>query len=242
MADRGVQSLASVWFTAGQPIRPVGELYQAIFDGPAASTQSVATANISMAMGSDGQTAVRLQLSPGRVDLVLLPQSSPDGPTISLLPDVDLAITQLKGRFEKASHIIGQVLRLALVANIAHPVNSAAAANTLIRDKLGLKIPFADATDLIFQVNRHGPLSTVPDCEMNRIVKWTAEAIQQITFTAGSPFAPSMTSTDVATLMVDVNTVPTGRTFQADQQITIFDELTAEVKRLCADGTFTALT
>lgn len=127
---------------------------------------------------------------------------------------------------------------MALVVNLSYPVASSVSASALIMEKLGLSLPFSDGRDMVFQVNRRGALCSVPGCELNRLIKWTAETHQLITLNAGVPLTPTVISADVATLMVDVNTVPTGgRAFQTDQQIAIFEEMAAEVTRICAAGT-----
>lgn len=77
MTDGGVQSLQAVWFTTGQSIKPVGDLYVAVFGNPAAAIQSAGIN--SMAAGVDGQTAIRLQVSPNRVDLILSAQAPRKG-------------------------------------------------------------------------------------------------------------------------------------------------------------------
>ena len=238
----GVQSLQAVWFTTGQPITtPVGDLYQAVVGRPAAATQNLPVGNLALAMGNVGTNSYRLQIATARIDYFLLPAPPPQagGAHLNLPTNVDLAIDEFLQQIHRGSPLIGEVLRLALVANISHETSDTRESIALISAHTGLTIPFDDAGDLVFQINRRLALRSIAGTEVNRLMKWSVEEVQTIGVMPGS--APSVTRVFLATVTTDINIVPTSHPYPPAEQDAIFDEIAIETKRLCAAKSLGAL-
>jgi hypothetical protein len=137
-----------------------------------------------------------------------------------------------------ASTAIGAVERLALVINSSQEAETAEATSSLVSEIAGLRLPFGDGTDMVFQINRRKSLSLVPGCELNQLMRWSADHIQQIEISSGPPKVQSL---EIATLSVDVNTVPTTRTFPVSEQALIFRDMNAEALRLSQANSVSAL-
>ncbi len=251
MIDVGLQSLQAAWFSSGGPIKcSASELYQSIIGEPAAATQSSTAAGVSVATGAQGPRYLRVQSSPGRIDYFL--SSAPQVPqfmaaearssSFDLLPNVNETIDAFVANCEKGSALVGEAIRIALVASTSQKAESSAAVSKILATRIGLSLPFDDGTDLLFQINRRKQLSSVADVEANRVVKWVGELVQQITIGPIGPDSKTLASGQhLATLSVDLNTVPTGRILSVDEQLLIFKELAVEAKRLSAASTLSAL-
>lgn len=204
------------------------------------SLQSNPAAGASTAIGVDGTSIFRLQMIANRIDL--LENSQPTGTQqISLFSDIPLAIQRFEQRLvsNAAGAAIGTAVRLAIIVNISEEAPSAAQATSVLLPKLGLALPFQDANELIFQVNRPMLLKSIHGIGVNRLMKWQAENVQILTMTAGS--GPIVNSTFLASLSVDINTVVPSRNFTPAEQVSIFQEIADEAKRLCQSNNLEAL-
>lgn len=250
MTDFGLQSLQAVWFTPGGIKASAGDLYQAFHREQAATTQSFTAAGVSIASGTKGSCHLKIQVSPGRIDYVL--ESTPLGVQstqlplaprpLSLLSDIGTTVDEFLVTCDQACVTIKDALRVALLANTARKADSQARANEIFAAQTKFSLPFDDATDLLFQINRKTSLTSVPDVEINRFMKWAAVLVHTLTLTnMGPPSTPVANSLNLVTLSVDINTMSTGSILSADQQRSIFNEIAAEAKRLSQAFTLSAL-
>jgi hypothetical protein len=233
----GVQSLQAVWWGAKPPTLSVGDIYQAVIGAAPASVQANPAGGIGNAVGIQGSSVLRLQVQASRVDLFENPQPQA-GPAFSLFSDFQLAMQRFRQRLAPTSNIVGDAVRLAVVVNTSEESRTGDEATNLLLSKLGFSLPFQGGDELIFQINRRRPLAAMAGHELNRIMKWLVENVQQFTLSTGSPVVHSVF---LSTLSVDVNTVPTVRTFTPAEQLPIFQEIGDEAERLCRANALTAL-
>ena len=194
--------------------------------------------SLTVATGRVPSSSVRVQVSGTRADFFINPAEK-QGLDFPVFTDISAAITDMRNRLADGSNLIGAVNRLAMVVNVSEVVPSVGDANNLISQQVGLTLPFPDASDVLFQVNRRMELQTVAGLRINRILKWLVENFQVVEVGSGPP---NVRSIDVATMSVDVNIVPVqGRSFMAAEQATIFQAIGTEVERLCQLRTIAAL-
>jgi hypothetical protein len=210
----------------------VDNLFEAIIGTPPASFHVNRQGGISLANGTNGQIGYVLQTQAGRIDLILTPPpvQTPSA-RLPLLPDLASALSTVAQNFSRGVSAIGAATRLALIINTMEHADSGEQANQFILQKIGFALPFSDGADLIFQINRRKAMSSMPTCELNRIMKWSGQVFQQINISGSGVGMPL--SIDVAILSVDVNTISSSRTFSEADQLPIFSEMCAEADRLC---------
>jgi hypothetical protein len=228
MPTWGIQSCQAVWYFTGQA-PAVGDLYLALVGLPPASTQT--TPGISLAMGQAAGSAFRLQQLSGRVDFFQQPMTSPGQAGLPLFRDFVTTMGSFGAKLPKAALV--DVARVALVVAMAQPTATAKDALDLILSKVGFDLPFGDATDFIFQINRRKPFASIATIEMNRVLKWSAEALQvvQLNFSGGGA---TVHFQNVASFVVDVSSaLGDGKSFSQLEQASMFQELFDEADRLC---------
>ena len=91
----------------------------------------------------------------------------------------------------------------------------------------------------MFQINRRKPIADLPNRELNRIMKWSAQAFQQVMLSGLGATEPQQIY--AAILSVDLNTVPTSGTLSSAEQVSIFTEMSTEADRLSQANGPTAL-
>lgn len=229
--------LQAVWFTSRLPIAPTDEMFKSLVGTAPASLQNIA-GGTTIAIGNSGGSFFRLQLMPGRVDLFETPQVQSIS-LFPLFPELAPALADFRGRIQRVGAFLGDVARVAMVINVSEQVSSAIEASKLAAERTGIPLPFADATDFIFQINRRKPFIFTKNLEMNRVLKWAAQSFQQVDLTTGTPVTSSV---HFATLSVDVNlsTSADQTLFAPDDQIAIFGEISAEIERLCTANSLNA--
>jgi hypothetical protein len=234
----GVQSFQAAWWASNPTaISDAGHIYQAVVGSPPGSVQTNPSLGVATAIGTDGPSVLRIQVQQGRVDLFESP--SPQAMTaFPLFSDFQPAMQRFRQRLAPVTAAVGDSVRLAMVANISEVAASANDATDLLLSKLGISLPFNGGEEFIFQINRRLPLASMTGHEMNRIMKWLVESIQQITMTSGTPIVQS---SFLATLSVDVNLVAATRAFTPAEQLSIFQEIGDKAERLCRANALSAL-
>ncbi len=237
MAAWGVQSLQAVWWGLKPPTVSAQDIYQTMIGSGPPAVQTNPALGLAAAIGTDGLSVFRIQVQQTRVDFFENSQSQ-GGQTFPLFSDLKSTMQRFRQRLASASGIVGDAARLALVVNTSEEAASAEEATNLLVSKLGITLPFQDGSELIFQINRKRPLASMPGQEINLIMKWLVENVQQITISSG---APIVQATVLKTLSVDVNTVPSTRVFTPAEQPAIFQEIFDEAERLSQVNALSAL-
>ena len=82
-------------------------------------------------------------------------------------------------------------------------------------------------TDFAYQVNRRRRSERVPHASVNRLAKWTVEAVQSGSFRVGPPSAPVFVSSStrvVSKVVLDINTIPGDPAISLKQLPALFEE------------------
>ena len=252
----GVQILQAIWFRGSVADHFNADiLYRALTDGlapDASQTNQMPNPTVpffSQAQGVFNSQHLTLTISPGRLDLQAIRPDEVAG-TPAVWPATE-AWERLDSLLRKAadSKIVEKASRLALNVYLLRASSSAEEAASWLAKKAGVALDIPDPLDLIFQLNRRRESSSLVGVGFNRLLRFSTSTIQQFSMVmppqgGGATIAPTMvqpTEQHFANLLVDVNTVPTGREFAPDEQAKLFTELAAECKALGDDGTLKAL-
>jgi hypothetical protein len=236
----GVQSLQAAWWVPSGLSTSAGDIYQALMGTAAASVQTNPSQRVESAVGADAQRVFRVQLQPGRLDVFQTPLPHLGSSIFPLFSDLRLTMQDFQQRLVAATRIAGNVLRLALLVTISEPAPGWDQATSALLSKLGITLPFQGGQELIFQINKRKELSSITGQEINRIMKWVAENVQQVSVGTGG--APTIDSVFLSTLSVDINTITqSSRTFTPAEQNHIFQEMSIEAERLCQTNALSAL-
>lgn len=158
---------------------------------------------------------------PGRIEIFA--HSAGDGPDgfPAKITDTLTAIEEISAAAQKVAKIISGVSRIAVHCRLTRHFDALEQANA----QIGKVIPFTydvkSRRDFMFQVNE---LTKVGNVDLNRIVKWSVDAVQVIM--GGSPFGIMQTAGHVivknswaAVVHLDFNTVVPRPIFTTDEVI-----------------------
>lgn len=245
MAMWNSQNIQAVWFSTAVSGVKANAVYEQIIGEEPSSYQSNKIPNpanpfLSVANGHVGQYEVAIQVQPGRVDFILSAAVEEDGQSegfdfIETEPAIGFII-------EAVSKMTGlDCVRLALVVNIMEKTESVNEARTLIEDRVGLKPSFDDYSDYMFQINRRASFDK-PSFSLNRLLRYNSLTFHGVTIDFTSGGAPSsFAERYAAAMMIDLNTVMTGRVFQKEEVDAIFLIMAGEAMRIAKSGKLSAL-
>jgi hypothetical protein len=232
----GLQSLQAVWWVLKPLQATPADIFQTVVGGTPNSTQTVG--GITVVTGSAPGKIYRIQHQGNRLDFFMNPADA-SHIQFPLFTDIDGAFLDFSSKIDSASPLIGDVNRLALVANVSELATSSGNAAASAANLIGIQIPFSDSTDFIFQINRRMTSPSIPTLFLNRVIKWMGEHYQLFELASGTP---AVREVDVTTVSVDVNVVPIPNlVLNPQQQSAIFKDLATEATRLCAARNIAAL-
>jgi hypothetical protein len=250
MSSWDASSIQLVWFSQQTMTFSAGEVFAKLFGAEPETirnnrTLTPAAPFSSLASGAivDGQGQV--VISPGRVDVSITPPMTEAGDIIHIknTPDVLSALVSSCS----ATVSVPDVYRLALVTTLlSPPVASLSEASAAINERIGKAVPFDDALDVQFQVNRRMTAHFDGATLVNRLLRFSVAVTQQ--FLVGVvglgqqvPQASPTSESIGASLAIDLNNVPTGNMLSAEQQTALWQEYLTETLRIRDDGGIEAL-
>ena len=243
MAIWGSQSIQFVWFLASVEGVSAGRVFEQLIGKDADNTQTNRAPNpgnpfLSIASATIGETNYQVQVQAGRVDLVMQPAPPQDASQIGFkLLETEIIIDEIIDRISHFTIAWVGVVRLAVVINLFFPVDSQEGANQIFYDMTDAQVRMPDASDLNYSLNRRKKLRST-NFVMNRLMRFGTAMFQEfmIEFAPGIGMpgvpVPISRSTYGASLSIDLNTVIEGRIIAERDQITIFEEIKDELKRL----------
>jgi hypothetical protein len=182
-----------------------------------------------------GTTQFRVQAVPGRVDLFIEPMSNdpvhfPFFDDFAVIQE-SLAKAKLFCQFTGSS-----TFRQSFVVKIAKRLPDAAGFGGEFRRILGVDYDLSGVADLAFQMNK---VTKLGQYDINRVLRWTSEVaqVQQVSFAAASQGMPAGAVVGLAhfvSYVIDINTVPSGKSFDAGGQISVLEKLGSVVQRCVA--------
>lgn len=242
MAGWGAQLVqVSFFFLSPSDTLDVRTLFSSAFQIDADQTRTNKTPtpqlpflSAASASAEDGYRVV--QALPGRIDFL---RTAPD-PTESSRQQTLLAwekeLYALLTGVAQASFPM-DVVRLALNIELLSYVPNYEEGARALYNSMGIEPIAEKASDLVFQINKRTTLTGHDNLAVNRIVQLSVVEIQKLIFTM--PGQNTLTAPEVryaARRQLDFNTVPSGRTFNAEQRAPILEALAEEIAKFQATG------
>lgn len=235
----GASSIQFAWFVQSAERLLAESVFDRLVGGDPDTLQknkvpSPANPYFGVAGGVQGDIFYQLQLQPGRVDLLIQPSedaqvNSDELPVI----DTHANISRILARVEEHSVVDQPVSRVAIVANLIHPVSDIPTANVLLSKIAGYSPPVWPDSEFVVQINsRAAPEGRL----INRLVRYSVMTAQSVVLNIdtelGMPSSyPTARKKHGVLTMLDFNTVPDGTWIDEAQQRTIFRYLGNEIFR-----------
>lgn len=221
--DWHAESVHAIIFVQSTNLPSVSELYTSAFNAAPQSSSENTHPQIgktgTAATVLDNQISKSVNALPGRVELVI--QSAGDGPDgyPMKIDDPRSAIEEIVGAAQKVVASLKEISRIAVHCRLVKNFEVIEQANAQISKIIPFTYEPASKRDFLFQINH---ATKINDIELNRILKYSVEAVQVITGVApfgmftGSPMAVKNIWASV--IHLDFNTiVPRTRSFTSDE-------------------------
>lgn len=229
MAEWLLHSYRVVWFGGGTESIGAGELFSTAFGDEAETVQKNRVPGVtnpfwSKASGRSGaNTLVEVQVQPGRIDVVFAPPPDQSPETSTLRIDKSV-ITDIATTLANA----GQAARVAIVVEAILPQPDYQTALFTSQSHAGLENLVPGVHDFSLQMNRRRKFKCDDAQEMNFVARWGTAISQliQIDFGSGQVQPSPVTHLQhAASVLLDINSVPTGASIETGQQITMYLEM-----------------
>jgi len=248
MESWGLQTIQFVLFRDDVDGFKANSLFQTFAGDEADNIQNnrtitAATPFHSLASGTVDERYYQVTVQPGRVDFqVSCPDRPQSGPWAWKIKDGLLLLHKHLDKILSLQKLIGNTSRVAVPVTLLRNVGSQKEASNFIASHIGNE-QFSDAIDLVFQLNR--PVnSELKGVAINRLMRFTAATLQQITMQMqeNGPKAIGQSSARyIASCLLDINTVPTGKNFSSLEAATLLNEMVEAASMMATDGTVAAL-
>jgi hypothetical protein len=225
MSEFSARAVQFIWFVTDTGKLDAGELLEALLKSEPDSINrnrvpSPAMPYLSSAKRDEGSLSVTLNVSPGRVDLIVQPEHRSDmsfGHPAEL--DAKQVMLQFLKKFDSDSGFsVSGAYRIAVVCNYLEIFDQYAGAKAAFFNKISVPEVVGDVTDLAFQINKRFSFDSLK-ISVNRLFTATIE-MMQVQVLGGSPANDLLSSGRVVkesfmlSLNVDVNNTPeAGREF-----------------------------
>lgn len=243
-------SIRAVWFTSGTVDVPVDELFRSFFGFEPEAVQRNRTPSpqnpfFAVASGPFQELICEIQWQPGRFEIILSENESiPQEDYPSFKTEKGLEI--LTRGIERTFTILPDAFRLAVVTNLVLPVPDYETGRKELADLTSFNPDIGDTSDFMLQLNKRKLISE--KLEVNRVLRWSVNALQNVQVTVNAPFGglplpPSVVGTKfAASVLLDINTVPTfAKPIVGDEQLRILTEMVKETSRLASHRSVNSL-
>jgi hypothetical protein len=235
MSNWDAMSIQLVWFTSEARQKDAANLYEFMMGQEPDSVQTskaptIGNPSLAVATGLIGSLQVRTSVQFGRVEFSLSPFIDENVSIPPLITDTDDQLVRVIGRARSAALVLPTINRLAMVVQLAEPMETYAQGFSLVTSQSGNPISFEDGSDFTFQVNRRKSFDQ-DDFILNRLMRFMVGAFQMV---SGDGTSESVVAHDVfaAITHVDVNSVPTTLPIDPAKQERIWEAIGEEVLRI----------
>lgn len=233
-----LQNITCVVFTPPVPVPPPAhQVWSQVTGQQPAQFQQNPGGPGSAAQGPFDGFMLTAGTQPGRFEVSLHPiGDATSGSELPFLADIDGAVAKI---LELGSKLAAgdNPLRVAVVANCAQPGASQEEAIARFKQNAKLSNLPASASDLSFAMNVRKKLGGA-GWEMNRLCNWGLGQLQfmQFQIQSGMQAPQVITTSHLATMVVDVNTVPRNIPLGPTQAVSALQALADEAKLIIAQG------
>ena len=188
---------------------------------------------------NEAQLLLHAQRQLGRLDWVMQAVDIYDGPAI-VLPDGIEAFRSLMTAFLGLQGL-PTAIRVAVGVIALLPTSDVGNGYQTLSDYLNFDIDRATSRDFLYQINRRRKSVVLPECEVNRLMKWSVGLHGQQAFAVGEEGLIALAGLDgVDTFCraeLDINTVPfDGRNISASELEPMFSELLEMAREILREG------
>ncbi len=247
MPDLGIQNIQFVLFKTDVAGERASTLYSKFVATEPDSTQtnrspSPAAPHLTTASGVHAERFCNVQVMPGRVDFfVTHPDRPQSGPWAWKLEEGITILEESAGSLaERVLPTFGRTVRVAVIVTLLRNCPSQTEANATILERVGIEA-LAGAMDIAVQFSRRSP-SVVKGFTLNRLLRFATSTSRELLVSADG-MAQSFASHErhLATLQVDLNTVPTGVEIDRNTAETILLDMVGRARTIARNGTIRAL-
>jgi len=231
------QSVRSVIFSIEFDNLRANELYVLGFKQQPSGFQSAPPGTpfaSSNATGHEKLGFATLQMTPGRIDLSIVPSQSQNRKpgTVPELVDLGGSLDLIQQASTAVCAKVTKVSRLAFILDLVKSVTSQADANALLSEVAPQPIDPESIFDYLLQYTKKYELRSFADIKINIVYRWAATQVQQFVLPSGfgiSSIPTAPTSFYIATVTLDVNTIPEITEIEAARADAIFRELREKI-------------
>lgn len=226
------QSVRSVIFSSNLAQFRADELYLKAFNQQPSGYQS-AGPNMpfasSQATGTERMGLATLQVNSGRVDLLISPSHSVKLGTLPVLGDLGGSLDLIQSAATGLCKDIAKLSRLALIVDLAKPANDNMSAAVLLSTVLPYNIPVEGTFDFMLQYTKRYELRSLKEMLINIVTRWSVAEAHQFVVGFGVSSVQAPQKIHIASLNLDVNTVPEIPEIEGAQANAIFREMREKI-------------
>lgn len=242
MTDFASRTVQFAWFVNDTSKLKAAELFKAL-TGEEADTvnqnrvPSPAAPYLSSSKRTQGSTTTTLNVSPGRVDVFVQADQTPDLAHSGLVTiNAKETLLQYMNLIQNAAEFdFSGVYRVAVVCNLIDTFDQYGEAKAAFFKRIGMKIIDGDVSDLAFQVNKRFNYDQV-GLSINRLFSMNIEHFQQVQVLGGALPMSFLTGGRVVneafilSCNIDINNVPiNGRQLDRKEMIAAMQRFSEEV-------------
>ncbi|MGC1687083.1 MAG: hypothetical protein WA734_15775 [Candidatus Acidiferrales bacterium] len=244
LVNWGAQSVRAVVFTTALDSLRAADVYSSAFGTQPSSFQSApegAPFATSVASGTIKGMQASVQMTSGRLDLVLTPEGNRSvpvsRPTVPVIDDTSGALDSIQRAAVVISKRCETTSRLSIVLDLIRPVADVGHGNVEILKTIPYSLNLTSEEDFLLQVNKQKEVNILGNSHenitINRLCRWSVSRIQLITI----PFALTSASITmqgaqalcVAQVTLDFNTLPDGINIESSKIVPIIRALCDEI-------------
>ncbi len=182
-----------------------------------------------------------LQIQPGRIEwnLRLIEKGNEEFDLLSIgpFPEVLASLLKIVSSWLPQAPALS---RFALGGALVQPVGDVPSGLALLQRYLStLTIDPGGSSDLLYQINRPRPSTSVDGLQMNRLSKWSVQVTQRVTMTIGpaNVITRAVGSEAAGRLELDINTSPTfGQPLPAQHLAAVLQEMASLGREIAQAG------
>ena len=196
-------------------------------------------------VGIVGRDTLILVVQDGRTDWTLQATSEPPPQSSNeiIVPKIksyESALPIFTNALDYSLEAMGSISRIAFAPLLIWQVDTPGEGMVRLSNLLpNLDLPTQQSGDLVYQLNRIQRSKVVPHAGINRIARWSLEALGSVSFRLGPTGQPDVlpaTLQPVVRLMLDINTTQNTNAISKKKVPELFNELVALSEKVAREG------
>lgn len=192
----------------------------------------------SLAVGSTDNIDSRVQVQPGRIDLIVAPKEGAAGDSIPLF-DVKDNLARVRRSLSNINVEDEKISRVAVLVQLMRIFHTLPEVTAFLLDQADIKIDLSGVSDFNMQLNRRRRLESWGNHEMNRLVTLTENIFQRVQLQFAAPNSgprPVGINYFGGGVLVDINSAPGHEFIPAGSVARVAEEIMAEMTRFTSSS------